>query len=408
LAQMLYIDVCNTLRGGLRTGIQRVVRALAFELATNNPLTRLIAFDPVAERYFALVDPALIRTAGNMASIGREARAYFDFDAFAEGDVFFEPDSTWTELLNRSSLFRLLKSKGVIVVVLNHDAIPMILPEACQPNMPVAFSEYIADHIQYADYALTTSNGVDQDLRKLARRFLGRSMTTRVIKLGADFETLSPPGAKSEQETFATRFPELAGLRFLLCVGTIDPRKNQALLVDAFDRLEAEDAGLVIVGRKGWRSENVLSALESHPGFGKRLFWYGAIDDSALLNLYRQAYASVLPSQYEGYGLPALEALMQGSVTSFPTRAHCRRWRRVTPRFSAAATAKRCFRSSTVSIATRPIMRGSRLRRRASDRPHGARLAGAWPLRSTTSRPAPHTISQAQCGRWCFSRCTRS
>jgi glycosyltransferase involved in cell wall biosynthesis len=312
---MLYIDVCNTLRGGLRTGIQRVVRALAYELAANAPGTRLIAYDPAAGRYFALGDAGLIRSANTIADIRREDRAYFDFDAFTSGDVYFEPDSTWTELLNRGSLFRSLKAKGVIVAVLNHDIIPMLLPEMCQPNMPVAFAEYIADHILYADYALTTSAGVNRDLRELARRFLGRSMTTRVIKLGADFETLSPAGGDGEEDIFAARFPELGGLRYLLCVGTIDPRKNQALLLSAFDRMSAKDAGLVIVGRKGWMADDVLAALDRHPEFGKRVFRYTALDDQALLSLYRHAYASVLPSHYEGYGLPVVEALSQGCVT---------------------------------------------------------------------------------------------
>jgi len=85
---MLYIDVGNSLRGGLRTGIQRVVRSLAFQPACGrDTATRLIAYDPAAERYFALVDPELIRSADSLSDIGRDARAYFDFDALAPGDV---------------------------------------------------------------------------------------------------------------------------------------------------------------------------------------------------------------------------------------------------------------------------------------------------------------------------------
>ena len=86
---MLYIDVGNTLRGGLRTGIQRVVRSLAYELAVNSGVeTRLIAFDVGAGRYFALADPSLIRSADSLGDIGREARVYFDFDAFADKATF--------------------------------------------------------------------------------------------------------------------------------------------------------------------------------------------------------------------------------------------------------------------------------------------------------------------------------
>jgi hypothetical protein len=89
---MLYIDVGNTLRGGLRTGIQRVVRSLSHELAANSPNeTRLIAFDVSAERYFALADPSLIQSAGSLSDIGREGRVYFDFDDFAKDGVIGRP-----------------------------------------------------------------------------------------------------------------------------------------------------------------------------------------------------------------------------------------------------------------------------------------------------------------------------
>jgi glycosyltransferase involved in cell wall biosynthesis len=315
---MLYIDVGNTLRGGLRTGIQRVVRSVAYELARGAPDTvRLIAHDPDQMAYFALSDPELIRSADTLASIGPEARIDLDFDAFTAGDVFFEPDSTWTEPLNRGSLFRLLKSRGVIVVLLNHDVIPVLLPQVCHPNTLISFCECIADHLQFADYALTTSGGVERDLRAVARRFLGRPITTCVIRLGADFEAQAPAGAGKgvDAAAFAAAFPELAGLRFLLSVGTIESRKNHGLLLEAFERLDAADAGLVIVGRQGWMSDAFLAAYTGHPAYGKRLFWYTALNDAALLSLYRQAYACVLPSLYEGYGLPAVEALSQGCVT---------------------------------------------------------------------------------------------
>ena len=110
---MLHVDVGNTLRGGLRTGIQRVVRSLAYELAVNSGIeTRLIAFDVGAGRYFALADPTMIRSAESLGDIGRESRVYFGFDDFRQGDIFFEPDSSWTEPLNRGALFRRLKAKG--------------------------------------------------------------------------------------------------------------------------------------------------------------------------------------------------------------------------------------------------------------------------------------------------------
>ena len=403
---MLYIDVGNTLRGGLRTGIQRVVRSLSYELAVNSGVeTRLIAFDVGTGRYFALADPILIRSADGLGDIGREARAYFDFDAFAKGDIFFEPDSSWTEPLNRGALFRRLKAKGVIVVVLNHDAVPILLPEVCHPNTLVSFAETIADNIQYADYALATSARVARDLCAVAERFLGRSMSTRVIKLGADFAAL--PSGAGEDEPGATPLPELSGLRYLLSVGTIEPRKNHALLLQAFDRLSAKDAGLVIVGRKGWMADETLASLTGHPDFGKRVFWLTALDDQALLALYRNAYASVLPSHYEGYGLPVVEARRKDASRSLPMQAHCPRLPPAMPCSSAAVTARRSPRSWTSSTATQTTMRGSRPRRRASARRLGRRPAAASPRRSPTSPLARRMISARPCAKWCSCRCNR-
>jgi hypothetical protein len=131
---MLYIDVGNTLRGGLRTGIQRVVRSLSYELATASPAdTRLIAFDVDADRYFALATPALIRSADSPSDIGSEGRLYLELDDLTPGDIFFEPDSSWTEPLNKSGLYVIrfytvldsgirLEARGLLTVVAGEGA----------------------------------------------------------------------------------------------------------------------------------------------------------------------------------------------------------------------------------------------------------------------------------------------
>ena len=79
-------------------------------------------------------------------------------------------------------------------------------------------------------------------------------------------------------------------------------------------------------------SDELLAAYTGHPAYGKRLFWYTMIDDVALLGLYSHAYASVLSSHYEGYGLPAVEALSQDASRSARMRARSQRSRKVTRR----------------------------------------------------------------------------
>ena len=97
---------------------------------------------------------------------------------------------------------------------------------------------------------------------------------------------------------------------FLLAVGTIEPRKNYPRLLAAYRRLKSRGltVPLVVVGRVGWAYGDALEDLRAEPGV--RLL--GHVDDATLRALYRSAAALALPSLYEGFGLPLLEAMSEG------------------------------------------------------------------------------------------------
>jgi glycosyltransferase involved in cell wall biosynthesis len=104
--------------------------------------------------------------------------------------------------------------------------------------------------------------------------------------------------------------PEGVEPGFLLAVGTIEPRKNYPRLLAAY-RLLRERGGappLVVVGRVGWAYGSALDELRAEPGV--RLLTN--VDDRTLRALYRAAAALALPSVYEGFGLPLLEAMAEG------------------------------------------------------------------------------------------------
>ncbi len=97
---------------------------------------------------------------------------------------------------------------------------------------------------------------------------------------------------------------------FLLFVGTIEPRKNLPRLLRAIRRLRRRRPlpPLVVAGRAGWAYGTALDELRADPGV--RLL--GHVDDATLAALYRSATALCLPSVYEGFGLPVLEAMAAG------------------------------------------------------------------------------------------------
>src|SRR5439155_12474952 len=103
--------------------------------------------------------------------------------------------------------------------------------------------------------------------------------------------------------------------RFLLAVGTLEPRKNLVLVLEALALLR--DRGrvlpLVVVGREGWLYEPIYERVETLRLRGQVRFLTDA-GDADLLALYNLADVMMFPSLYEGFGLPPLEALACGAV----------------------------------------------------------------------------------------------
>jgi glycosyltransferase involved in cell wall biosynthesis len=102
--------------------------------------------------------------------------------------------------------------------------------------------------------------------------------------------------------------------RYLLFVGTIEPRKNLGRVLAAFERLAAErftDA-LVIVGKRGWLYDDFFGRLEKSPAKSAVIF-PGYVPDEDLPAIYAGAQALAFPSEFEGFGLPVLEAMACGA-----------------------------------------------------------------------------------------------
>ena len=100
--------------------------------------------------------------------------------------------------------------------------------------------------------------------------------------------------------------------RFILHVGTLQPRKNILKLIDAFARLNEPDLYLVLIGGKGWSFEEIFARVEEL-GIVDRVQFTGYVPDEALPYWYNAAMLFVFPSLYEGFGMPVVEAMACGT-----------------------------------------------------------------------------------------------
>lgn len=107
---------------------------------------------------------------------------------------------------------------------------------------------------------------------------------------------------------------------YLLYVGTIQPRKNISLLLETFQKINQiyPQYELIIAGKKGWLYQSIFEKVENL-GLEDRVFFTDFISDYQLAYLYQNAFCLVMPSFYEGFGLPILEAMSFGCpvISSF-------------------------------------------------------------------------------------------
>jgi glycosyltransferase involved in cell wall biosynthesis len=126
------------------------------------------------------------------------------------------------------------------------------------------------------------------------------------------------PGVESHfrplPDSDVAEFRQRNGLpeRFVLHVGTLQPRKNIPLLLDALARLQRQDVDLVLAGAKGWFYDEVFRQVEEL-GLVSRVHFAGYVPDEDLPFWYNSAEALVFPSLYEGFGMPIVEAMACGT-----------------------------------------------------------------------------------------------
>lgn len=103
--------------------------------------------------------------------------------------------------------------------------------------------------------------------------------------------------------------------QYLLCLATLEPRKNLPFLVETYVELQEEERiniPLVLAGRKGWKMDEFLERIEDR--YRKNIIVTGFIDDKDLPYIYHMADCFIFPSVYEGFGMPPLEAMSVGTL----------------------------------------------------------------------------------------------
>lgn len=308
----VYIDLSRLCLTPFTTGIQRVAKEIVLRMLRNDAVSvTLLCTLPSQTSWRILPHDAFTRyyTEKTGSPYGTGKIQVLTPDDIPSGSVFFDIDSAWNMPMHRGWLFPKLKARGVTVVPHLYDLIPVTEPQYFHEQTVRQFLSWVTAVLQYADHIICNAEATKAALHTLCDSLDMRTPNCTVVPLGADFAKKSADTDDADTELLE----QLPQYRYLLMVGTIEPRKNHRLLLDAVPQLAKRGIKVVFAGRIGWNMDEFAKEMAKHPEKGHNFFFAQGPTDATIQALYRNALAVAFPTKNEGFGLPIVEAYLHGT-----------------------------------------------------------------------------------------------
>lgn len=304
----IWIDASRVARADTQTGVDRVVT----QIVRAAYCTDRAGVEPVAvELRDGVLHTATAWLARQGLLLEEESATAPEPVRFAPGDVMLMLDASWGRFGEFRAAFEHARAARATIVTAIYDLLPISLPEGNIVEGGKAwFESWFRDAVAQSDALVCISRAVaDEVVRYLdAHRTWRPGLRVGFWHLGGDF-----PSRRSDPEP-DVRIAFAATQRYLLMVGTIEPRKSHATALEAMEILwqRGEDLALVVAGAEGWMMSGLMARLRNHRELGRRLFLVEQPTDDEVAAMYDHAYGLLFLSKGEGFGLPLVEAANHG------------------------------------------------------------------------------------------------
>jgi len=301
----LLVDVSVVAQGDSRTGIQRVTHNLLHQLLLHPPAGYQV--EPVSRTGQGYLYARRFTT----QFMGKAAAGDDSPVQTRPGDVFFGLDLTLDMEPGDLAWLQRRTAAGLKIYFILHDLLPLTMPQYFRPQVESITLKWLKGVLTVADGIVSVSRATADDLANWLNT--KPDLRSNLLKIGyfhhgADIESgAARPELTENDRKILEKIKERTSF---LMVGTLEPRKGHAQALEALEELwrQNEDISLIIVGKEGWKTDQLAARLRRHPEFNRRLFWLDRAGDGLLLELYQNSTALLMASYGEGFGLPLIEA----------------------------------------------------------------------------------------------------
>ena len=313
----IFIDISELVKRDAKTGIQRVVRSLLTEMLLNPPAGYEV--HPIYANQLSLGYRYANRFKKKFFASDEEKRNMGESNTSNQedpvietqpGDIFLGIDLQADIVQAQKQYLSAIKLSGTKVYFVVYDLLPIQFPNAFPSAAEFNHRQWLLE-ISKFDGIICISKAVADDYRDWAKvniPNLPKQFDVAWFHLGADIENSVPTKGlpSNAQEVIA----KISAEPSFVMIGTLEPRKGYGQTLPAFEQLWSKGAlvNLVIIGKKGWMVDELVSHIEKHPELNKRLFWLDSISDEYLDQIYSASTCLIAASDGEGFGLPLIEA----------------------------------------------------------------------------------------------------